>query len=108
MATWSLRIKNHKLKDNFQGRLVLNQIGDATYKLCKILTQILNPLDEKADSFLQNSKQVKYELENLQSDENCTIGSLDINEMYPMIPVPKTLEITLDQLIQDDTLTNTT
>ena len=73
--------------------------------MCKILTQIRNPLDEKADSFIQNSKQLKDELENMQIDKNCVMGSLDINKMYPMIPVPKTLEITLEQLRQDNTLT---
>ena len=34
--------------------------------MCKILTDILNPLDEKAESFLKNSKQLKEELEKLE------------------------------------------
>ena len=62
------------------------------YKMCKILTQILNPLDEKADSFLQNSKQLKDEFKNVKIDENCVMGSLDINKMHPIIPVPKHLK----------------
>ena len=32
------------------------------------------------------------------------MGSLDIRQMYPMIPVEKTLKITKEQLIKDDTL----
>ena len=31
------------------------------------------------------------------------MGSLDIRQMYPMIPVEKTLKITKEQLIKDDT-----
>ena len=49
MASCSLRIKVHK--EGCPVRLVVNQIGDPTYmyKMCKVLTDILNPLDEQAD-----------------------------------------------------------
>ena len=77
---------------------MVNQVDDPTYKVCKTLTDILNPLEEKAESFLKNSKQLKDELELLQIDENCIIGSKDIKSMYPMIPLEKTLELTLEQL----------
>ena len=43
-----LLIKVHK--KNFPGRAVVSQIDDPTYKICKILTDILNPLAEKEDS----------------------------------------------------------
>ena len=36
------------------------------------------------------------------------MGSLDIRQMYPMIPVEKTLKITKEQLIKDDTLRDRT
>jgi len=72
--------------------------------MCKYLTDILNPLDERAHSFLKNSKQLKEELETLEIDESHMIGSFDIKHMFPMIPVQKTLQITRDQLDKDDTL----
>ena len=53
MTTFSLRIKNHKRKDNFPGRLVENQIGDLMYKTSKILTQIQNPLTKKRIHFFR-------------------------------------------------------
>ena len=62
--------------------------------MCKVLTNSLKPLDEKAESFLKNSKQLKEELEKLEIDDNHIMGSLDIRQMYPMIPVEKTLKVT--------------
>ena len=57
MAKMYLLIKVHK--ENFPGRPVVNQIGDPTYKMCKTLTDILNPLDESFDSFISNSFEIK-------------------------------------------------
>ena len=48
----------------------------------------------KAESFFKNSKQLKEELEKLEIDNPHIMGSLDIRQMYPMIPVEKTLKIT--------------
>ena len=59
-AMSSLRPQVHK--NRCPGRLVVNQIDDPTYEVSKVLTDILNPLDERAESFLKNSKQ-KDELE---------------------------------------------
>jgi hypothetical protein len=44
MASIYLLIKVHK--KNFPGRAVVSQIDDPTYKLCKVLTDILRPLDK--------------------------------------------------------------
>ena len=75
--------------------------------MCKVLTDILNPLDEKAESFLKNSKQLNEELEKLEIDDTHIMGSLDIRQMFRMIPVEKTLKITEEQLTKDDTLRDT-
>ena len=42
LANMYLLVKVHK--KNFPGRAVVNQTDDPTYKICKILTNILNPL----------------------------------------------------------------
>ena len=47
---------------------------------------------------------MKEELETLEIDENHIIGSLDIKQMFPMIPVQQTLQIKREQLDKDDTL----
>ena len=91
-------------KEGCPRRLVVNQIDHRTNKMCKYLTDILNTLDERADSFCKNSKQLKEELETIEIDKNHIIGSRDIKQMFPMIPVEKTLQITRGQLDKDDTL----
>ena len=49
MASCSLRIKVHK--EGCPGRLVVNQIGDPTYKTCKVLTDILTRWMNKQINF---------------------------------------------------------
>ena len=46
-------IKIHK--KNFPGRAVVSQIDDPTYKMCKILIDILSPLAQKGLSYIENS-----------------------------------------------------
>ena len=46
-------------KDGYPGRLVVSQIDDPTYKICKVLTDLLNPLDEGGCSFVKNSFELK-------------------------------------------------
>ena len=65
----------------------MNGIDTVIYKMCKVRTDILNPFDEKTELFLKNSKQLKNELE---IDDNHMMWSLDIQQLFPMIPVGKT------------------
>ena len=45
MASMALLIKVHK--KNFPGRAYVSQIDDPSYKICKVLTYIINPIYEK-------------------------------------------------------------
>jgi hypothetical protein len=45
MASMALLVKVHK--KNFPGRAYVSQIDDPSYKICKELTDILNPIDER-------------------------------------------------------------
>ena len=49
----ALLIKVHK--KNFPGRAYVSQIDDPSYKICQELTRILNPLDEKEESFIRDT-----------------------------------------------------
>ena len=42
--------------------------------MLKVLTYMLNPLDEQDDLFLKNAKQLKDELEMLEINKSCIIG----------------------------------
>ena len=46
-------------KKNFPGRAVVSQVNDPTYKVCKILTDILNPLVKNGQSYVENAAELK-------------------------------------------------
>ena len=47
-----LMVKVHK--KNFSGREYVSQIDDPSYKICKELTDILNPIDKRGESYLRD------------------------------------------------------
>ena len=106
MASMYLLIKVHK--KNFPGRPVVSQIGNPTYHMCKILTDILNPLDEAGNSFVQNSFQLKDFLKKVKMTPNSLLASFDVKALYPSIPVKKALEVVRQKLEADETLKDRT
>ena len=101
-----LLIKVHK--KNFPGRAVVSQIDDPTYKICKILTDILNPLAEKGDSYIQNSYDLKKTLAGIKIDEKDIQASFDVVALYPSIPVEKALHCVKEKLRHDESLADRT
>jgi hypothetical protein len=101
-----LLIKVHKNEQ--PGRAVVNQIGDPTYKLCEILTNILNPLDEEGAAYLKDSFHLKKMLKEVHLEEDYRLASLDVVALYPSIPVPKALEIVEQRLKNDANLESRT
>ena len=69
-----------------------------------MLTKILNPFDEAADSFIFNAKHLKDELKKIKLDEDCFMGSYDVRNLYPSVPIKETLKITKTLLQKDKTL----
>ena len=63
-----LLIKVHK--KNFLGRAVVSEIDDPTYKICKISTDILNPLAINGQSSQQNYYNLKKTLAMIQVDSD--------------------------------------
>ena len=53
MASMALLIKVHK--KNFPGRADVSQIDDPSYEICKVLTDIINPIDKKGRSLIEIS-----------------------------------------------------
>ena len=106
LASMALLIKVHK--KNFPGRAYVSQIDDPSYKLCKELTEILNPIDEKGESFIRDTYHFKEMLDAVKIEEGCIIGTLDIIGMFPNVPVQKTLEVVREKLETDDSLKSRT
>jgi hypothetical protein len=101
-----LLIKVHK-KDH-PGRPVVNQIDDPTYRLCEILTEILNPLDETGTSYIQDSKHLKQMFKDVNISSSSRLISFDVVALYPSIPIAQTLQIVKNRLLSDPTLQSRT
>ena len=86
----------------------MSQIDDPSYYICKELTNILNPLDEKGESFLRDTYHFKESIRDVEVQDRDLIGTLDIVGMFPNIPVAKTLEVTREELENDETLSGRT
>ena len=68
----------------------MSQIDDPSYKICKVLTDIINPLDEKRESYIKDTYHFKEMLTEVDIEEGDIIGSLDVVGMFPNVPVKKT------------------
>ena len=88
--------------------MIVSQINDPTYLMSKILTDILNPLDETADSFIKSSVHLKEHLKILSIDPDCFLSTCDATNLFPTIPVKHSLGITYDLLKKDKTLNERT
>ena len=100
-----LLIKVHK--KNFPGRAVVSQVNDPTYKVCKILTDILNPLAKSGQSYVENAYDLKNFLDKLSIDNN-DVQAFDVVALYPSIPIPKALDCVRKKLLNDTTLVDRT
>ena len=100
LAKLYLLIKIHKPEKGSPGRPVVSQIDDPTYILCKVLTEILNPIDEKAKSFIKNSYHLKELLVPIKMGRNYVLVSFDVTALYPSIPMEKALKVALKNRIK--------
>ena len=106
LASMALLMKVHM--KNFPGRAYVSQIDDPSYKICAELTKILNPIDEKGESFIKDTYHFKEMLESVKVLDEYTIGALDIVGMFPNVPVKKTLEVVREELQNGSTLKSRT
>jgi hypothetical protein len=99
LAHMYLLIKVHKR--GFPARAVVNQVDDPTYKICKALTQILNPIEQKGAAFIKDSFHLKDLLKEVKMEPTFRMASLDVKALYPSIPCKEALEITKQELLKD-------
>ena len=78
MASMALLIKVHK--KNFPGRAYVSQIDDPSYNICKVLTDIINPIDEKGRSFVHDTYHFQEMLSEVELNDDGTFDSLEVVE----------------------------
>ena len=102
--------KSHKANSGYPSRPVVSQIDDPTYLLCKELTRMLLPIKEKAESFIRNLYHLKEILSkvDLQDFKKYIQISFDMSNMYPSIPIEETLQLVLEELLIDESLSQRT
>ena len=93
VAKMYLPIKTHKPHENVQGKLVVNQTCDPTYKLCKELQRIIHPLAIKAKSYIKDSRHFKQMLKEVNIEEHFIRLSFDIRSLFPSITSKPTLSL---------------
>ena len=82
----------------------MSQVNDPTYKVCKILADILNPLTTTGQSYIENADGLKNFFSKLSVDPVDIQASFDVVALYPSIPIPKALECVRRRLLNDTTL----
>jgi hypothetical protein len=101
-----LLIKVHK--QGFPGRPVVSQLNDPSYNICKILTCLLNPIEQAGQSYVRDSYHLKEMLTGIKISERSKLVSFDVKALYPSIPIRKALEIIEHELNNDTDLPNRT
>ena len=89
-------------------RPIVDYSGSANYKLGRDLADLLNPLMGQTEHHLQNSKDLKKKLENVQLKEGEILISHDIVSLFTNVPIQESLNVIRSRLEQDDTLKDRT
>jgi hypothetical protein len=72
----------HKHHENFQGRPVVKQTCDPTYKLWKELQRIIAPFTMKAKSYIKDSYNFKQMFKEVNIKEHFIQLSFDVTSLF--------------------------
>ena len=90
--------KTHKIGNPI--RPIFSALNTASYKLCKFLVPILDPLTRN-DYTLKNSFEFAKFI-NERNFNNCTMASFDIESLFTNIPVDETIDIIIDSFYNNN------
>ena len=104
-ATFYVTVKDHKsTNDNneYPLRPIASSIDTPTCKIDWLVTKILSQLIQFVHTNVKNSKSVIDDLKSIEFNQNCpsTFISLDVNNLYPSIPIKHGIEIVSNFLTQ--------
>ncbi len=89
-------------------RPITSSRGSITYNLSKHLAQILAPIVGKTDSFIKNSVHLVERLSGVKLEQDECILSYDVSALFTSVPVEESLNIILEKLTADTTLSERT
>jgi predicted GIY-YIG superfamily endonuclease/flagellar basal body rod protein FlgC len=95
-------VKIHKVDKPL--RPIVSCIDSPCQKLARYLLPILNPLTGSTSSFVLNSHNFIEHIKDLKIEENSTMGSFDVVNLFTTTPIHRTLERTRELLEKDETL----
>ena len=76
------------------------------YKIAKLLAYILSPLMHRNPQCLKNRVELVGALSSTELEEHDVIVSFDVVALFMSVLVDRSLEVTCDLLLQDDTLSS--
>ena len=73
-------------KDRLKIRLIVNTQNSPIYKIAKKISKELTPLIRSGKSYIKDTEQFVDKIRNIKLEENGTMISFDISDMYPSLP----------------------
>ena len=73
-------------KDLLKISLIINTQNLPIYKIAKKILKELRPLTRSGKSYIKNTEQFVDKIKNIRLEEDETMISFDISDMYPSLP----------------------
>ena len=73
-------------KDPLKIRLIINTQDSPIYKIGKKISKELRPLIRSGKSYVKDTEQFVYKIRNIKLEEDETMISCDMPDMYPSLP----------------------
>ena len=98
----------HKPEKGYPGRNVVSHVGCPQEPVAKELIRILKPVNANCPYNVKNSATVTAALKNITLNEDDILVSYDATALYPSIPLQECIQIIMEKVKNDDTLSQRT
>ena len=92
-------VKVHKVNNPL--RPIVSTIGSATYNVSKLLSEILRPYAQQADSYVQNTKDFLEALKDIHIADNEVMVSCGVKSLFTSVPTDDAKQ-TIRGLLESD------
>ena len=106
-SAWT-SIKAHKPQKDYPGRNIISHIGCPQEPIAKELIRILKPLNQNCKYNTKNSSEIAATLKTITLDKNDVLVSYDATALYPSVPLNECIELIVEKLRNDSSLSQRT